>query len=167
MQSSLGFGGKVDILSKTWSWYLNLQWMKRRKITKMGKESKSLDWYPPSTPKAQFFSVPQLLHLALRAGPPWFLATSIVPPSRGETVLQRHPFILWCWEPAREIPPMTRSRGRDLMNKADQDSLSPWTCSSIYPKTRICLSYYFVPFTNSSDINRGLSPTTFVWKKST
>ena len=41
---------------------------------------------------------------------------------------------------------------------------TPWTCSSIYPKTRICLSYYFVPFTNSSDINRGLSPTTFLWK---
>ena len=43
---------------------------------------------------------------------------------------------------------------------------APWTCSSIYPKTRICLSYYFVPFTNSSDINRGLSPTTFLWRKS-
>ena len=28
----------------------------------------------------------------------------------------------------------------------------PQTCSSIYPKTRICLSYYFVPFTNSPDI---------------
>ena len=36
----------------------------------------------------------------------------------------------------------------------------PWTCSSIYPKTRICLSYYFMSFTNSSDISRGLSPTT-------
>ena len=36
-----------------------------------------------------------------------------------------------------------------------------WTCSSIYPKTRICLSYYFMPFINSSDINRGLSLTTF------
>ena len=35
-----------------------------------------------------------------------------------------------------------------------------WTCSSIYPKTRICLSYYFMPFINSSDINRGLSLTT-------
>ena len=32
---------------------------------------------------------------------------------------------------------------------------TPWICSSIYPKTRICLSYYFVPFTNSSDINGG------------
>ena len=38
-----------------------------------------------------------------------------------------------------------------------------WTCSSIYPKTRICLSYYFMSFTNSSDINRVLSPTTFLW----
>ena len=27
--------------------------------------------------------------------------------------------------------------------------------------------YYIMPFTNSSDINRGLSPTTFLWKKST
>ena len=43
----------------------------------------------------------------------------------------------------------------------------PWTWSSIYPQTRICLSYYFVSFTNSSDINRGLSLTTFLWRKST
>ena len=43
----------------------------------------------------------------------------------------------------------------------------PWTCPSIYPKTRICLSYYFMSFTNSSDINRGLSPTTFLWKELT
>ena len=34
----------------------------------------------------------------------------------------------------------------------------PWTYSSIYPKARICLPYYIMPFTNSSDINRGLSP---------
>ena len=44
---------------------------------------------------------------------------------------------------------------------------NPWTSSNIYPKTRICLSYYFVPFTNSSDINRELSPTIFLWRKST
>ena len=42
---------------------------------------------------------------------------------------------------------------------------TPRICSSIHPKTKVCLSYYFVPFTNSSDINRGLSPTTFLWKK--
>ena len=36
--------------------------------------------------------------------------------------------------------------------------------SSIYPKTKICLFYYFMTFTSSSDINRGLSPTTFLWK---
>ena len=35
-------------------------------------------------------------------------------------------------------------------------------CLSIYPKTRICLFYYFMTFTNSSDINGGLSPTTFL-----
>ena len=33
----------------------------------------------------------------------------------------------------------------------------PWTYSSIYPKTGICLPYYIMPFTNSSDINRRLS----------
>ena len=32
---------------------------------------------------------------------------------------------------------------------------TPWTCLSIYPKTRVCLSYYFMTFTNSSDINGG------------
>ena len=37
-----------------------------------------------------------------------------------------------------------------------------WICLSIYPKTRICLFYYFTTFTSSSDINRGLSPTTFL-----
>ena len=37
----------------------------------------------------------------------------------------------------------------------------PWICLSVYPKTRICLFYYFMTFTNSSDINEGLSPTTF------
>ena len=36
---------------------------------------------------------------------------------------------------------------------------TPWTCSSIYPQTRICLSYYFMSFTSSSDISRGLSLT--------
>ena len=73
-----------------------------------------------------------------------------------------------CQEPPREIPPMTKvmrrepDRQRWIMAQG-----TPWICTSIYPKTRICLSYYFVPFTNSSDINRGLSPTTFLWKKST
>ena len=42
---------------------------------------------------------------------------------------------------------------------------TPWNCSSIYPKTRICLFYYFTTFTNSSDINGGLSSTTFSLKK--
>ena len=40
-----------------------------------------------------------------------------------------------------------------------------WTCLSVYPKTKICLFYYFTTFTNSSDINGGLSPTTFFCKK--
>ena len=40
-----------------------------------------------------------------------------------------------------------------------------WACLSIYPKTRVCLFYYFTTFTNSSDINGGLSLTTFLCKK--
>ena len=36
---------------------------------------------------------------------------------------------------------------------------TPWICSSTYPQTRICLSYYFMSFTSSSDISRGLSLT--------
>ena len=71
-----------------------------------------------------------------------------------------------CREPAWEIPPMTRSCGRDLMSKADQDLRDPLDLLEHLPPNQN-LSYYFVPFTNSSDINRGLSPTTFLWKKST
>ena len=61
---------------------------------------------------------------------------------------------------------MTRSCRRALIGKASQGSRgTPWICLSIYPKTRICLFYYFTTFTNSSDINRGLSPTTFSLKE--
>ena len=49
---------------------------------------------------------------------------------------------------------------RDLVGKAIQ-------VLSEYPKTRICLFYYFISFTNCSDIKRGLFPTTFLWKKLT
>ena len=65
------------------------------------------------------------------------------------------------------IPPMTRSCGETWRANQIRTRGTPWTCSSIYPQTRICLSYYFMPLTNSSDINRGLSPTTFFWKKLT
>jgi len=41
---------------------------------------------------------------------------------------------------------------------------TPWICSNIYPKTRICLSYYFVPFTNSSDITGGYPQPPFSGK---
>ena len=39
----------------------------------------------------------------------------------------------------------------NLINEI-QLEITPWICSSIYPQTKICLSYYFLPFTNSSDI---------------
>ena len=69
-----------------------------------------------------------------------------------------------CWEPAREITPMIKF----LQRRPDRQRWIrtrgiPSTCLSICPKTKICLStvYYTIPFTNSPDINRGLSPTTF------
>ena len=76
--------------------------------------------------------------------------------------------VMLCQEPPREIPPMTNvmQKEHDRQRRIGPRGI-PWICLSIYPKTRICLSYYFVPFTNSSDINRGLSPTNFFWKKST
>ena len=64
-----------------------------------------------------------------------------------------------CWEPAREIPPMTRSCRKSPDKQSLRTRWTPWTFSNIYPQTGICLSYYFMPFTNSSDINGGLSLT--------
>ena len=49
--------------------------------------------------------------------------------------------LLYCWEPPWEIPPMTKVMRR----KPDRQRWirirgTPWTCSSIYPKTRVCLT---------------------------
>ena len=58
---------------------------------------------------------------------------------------------------------MTRSCRRALKGKVSQGSrVPPLVCLSVYPKIRICLLYYFMTFTNSSDINGGLSLTTFL-----
>ena len=52
------------------------------------------------------------------------------------------------------------------MGQASQNSRGPlWACLSIYPKTRVCLFYCFMTFTNSSDSHGGLSPTTFSLKE--
>ena len=64
------------------------------------------------------------------------------------------------------IRPMTRSCGRDLMSKADQDLRDPLDLLEHLPPNQN-LSYYFMSFTNSSDINKGLSLTTFLWKELT
>ena len=51
---------------------------------------------------------------------------------------------------------MTKVMRRGLICKGESGLKEPpWTCLSIYPKTRICLFYYFTTFTNSSDINGG------------
>ena len=42
---------------------------------------------------------------------------------------------------------------------------TPQAFSSIYPKTRICLFYYIMPLTNTSDVNRGAIPDHLSLKK--
>ena len=48
--------------------------------------------------------------------------------------------ILLCWELPREIPPMTKVMWRrpDRQRWIRTQGI-PWTCSSIYPKTKLCL----------------------------
>ena len=53
----------------------------------------------------------------------------------------------------------------DGQGESELEGLPSRTCLSVYPKTRICLFYYFMTFTNSFDIHGGLSPTTFLCKK--
>ena len=68
-----------------------------------------------------------------------------------------------CGEPAREFLPMTKVMQRGLICKGESGLEGPpWFCLSIYPKTRICLFYYFTTFTNSSDINGGLCSIAFL-----
>ena len=51
--------------------------------------------------------------------------------------------------------------------KADQASRDPLNVLECLPQNQnLSTVYYIMPFTNSSDISRGLSPTTFIWKKS-
>ena len=72
-----------------------------------------------------------------------------------------------CRDPPREIPPMTKvMRKRPDKQKQIRPRGDPLNLLKHLPQNQN-LSYYFVPFTNSSDINRGLSLTTFLWKKST
>ena len=42
---------------------------------------------------------------------------------------------------------------------------TPQAFWSIYPKTRICLFYYIMPLTNTSDVNRGAIPDHLSLKK--
>ena len=65
-----------------------------------------------------------------------------------------------------ESHPWQRSCGEDLKAKANQDSRDPLDLLKHLPQNQ-SLSYYFMTFTNSSDINWGLSPTTFLWRTST
>ena len=72
------------------------------------------------------------------------------------------------WIPGAAMGVPTHGKGhaeRIWHAKVNQNSRGPWTCPSIYPKTKIYLFYYFTTFTNSSDINRGVSPITFLCKK--
>ena len=52
--------------------------------------------------------------------------------------------------------------------KVDQDSRDSLDLLEHLPQYQnLSVVYYIIPFTNSSDIYRGLSLTTFLWRKST
>ena len=61
-----------------------------------------------------------------------------------------------CQEPAWRIPPMAKVMRKRLdRQRRDQDSRDPLNLLEHLPPNQN-LSYYFMPFINSSDINRGL-----------
>ena len=69
----------------------------------------------------------------------------------------------YCQEPAQKIPPMTRSCGRDLTSKVDQDSRDPLDLLEHLPQNQnlsVCLTILCL----SSTL---LTLTTFLWRKST
>ena len=80
--------------------------------------------------------------------------------------------VFWppCREPAWEFPPMAKIMRRVLVGKANQNSRgAPLGLPERLPQNQN-LFYNFTTFTNSSDINGGLSPlmkrkTTFLCKK--
>ena len=84
-----------------------------------------------------------------------------------------------CWEPPREIPPMTKvMRKRPDRQRQIRPRGTPWMCSSIYPKTRICLTilclsqtlltltgdYPWPPFSGKSQL-RALVNVSWAWKE--
>ena len=76
-----------------------------------------------------------------------------------------------CREPAWGIPPVAKvmRKGAWQNAKAGSGLRAPHLGFSraSTPRTKICLLYCIMPFTNSSDSNRELSSTTFFWKKLT
>ena len=77
----------------------------------------------------------------------------------------RRELLLCCQEPAQEIPPMTRSCGRELLSKASGLKGLPRPARASTPKPEsVCLSVLRLSPTLLT--YRGLSPTTFLWRKS-
>ena len=51
-------------------------------------------------------------------------------------------YMMWCREPPREIPPMTKvMRERPDRQKWIRTRGIPWTCSTSTPETKICLLF--------------------------
>ena len=87
---------------------------------------------------------------------------------------------LWCvrtWRTESHLPgantgdPMhDKGHAKNTwQTKADQDSRDSLDLLKHPPETKICVSavYYIMPFISSSDINRVLSETIILWRKST
>ena len=71
------------------------------------------------------------------------------------------PWKVTCREPAWGIPPMAKVMRKGAWQNAKVRSGlrgPPGFSRASTPKTRVCLLYCIMPFTNSSDINRGWSP---------
>ena len=82
-------------------------------------------------------------------------------------MIQKRALTLSCWSLTSDFhsPLLGTSTGdpthdKVMWKRPDRQGRSglkglPWTCSSIYPETKVYLStvYYIMPFTNSSDIN--------------
>ena len=67
--------------------------------------------------------------------------------------------MIFCWEPAWRIPSMAKvMRKRPDGQRRDQDSRDPLNLLEHLPPNQN-LSSYFMSFTSSSDISRGLSLT--------
>ena len=111
-------------LAKSWTWQLlqlQLQWLYNIQL----KTRRGVLFLPPFWCLCQKLSLSPLYFnkILLHSSSEW--SSLISGPGLNSSPLEaKNPGVLsfsHCWEPAHEIPPMTRSWGGDLISKAIQD----------------------------------------------